>query len=141
MSLDDQEFQFLLSSSFHVLTEEEELSNQENCPETYYAKRSGWVYVLKNPLFPDLVKIGCTKHHPAIRCRELSSPTCCPAPFQVIYARRFQDRFVAEKSIHHIFKENRVGNKEFFKGLSASAISRAFEMARQDEWLTEDMKQ
>jgi len=73
------------------------------------------VYVLTNPCFPDLIKIGLTSDLKR-RVRELSASTSIPLPFQCYYACEVSDSAIAEKSPHFAFDDHRVSpRREFFR--------------------------
>ena len=73
------------------------------------------IYVLTNPVIPDLVKIGITTNLEE-RVRSLSSHSGVPVPFEVYYACKVSDAKKAEKHIHDGFGDHRVNPKrEFFR--------------------------
>jgi len=68
----------------------------------------GIVYVLKNPAFPNLVKIGITlRDEVQIRMSELYS-TGVPLPFECVFAGKVKNVKVVEASLHQAFNTNRV---------------------------------
>lgn len=75
----------------------------------------GIVYILKNPAFPNLVKIGVTlRDEVQIRMSELYS-TGVPFPFECVYAGKVKDAKKVESSLHQAFNPNRVNPyREFF---------------------------
>lgn len=78
----------------------------------------GYVYVMINPSYEGLVKIGKTAKAPEERAKELSSATGIATPFIVVYHRVFSDCHSAEKMVHNLltskgYRVNR--NREFFK--------------------------
>lgn len=74
-----------------------------------------YVYVMSNPSFTDLLKIGWTREHPNIRANDLNT-TGIPTPFVVEYVIITQDGSKLEKKIHNHIKTYRVNtNREFFK--------------------------
>jgi hypothetical protein len=80
------------------------------------ANKTGWVYVLTNPAFPHLVKIGCTGRAPEIRCRELAASTGVPAPFAVAWAARVADYRFCELLVHAKLDTLRANaTREFFR--------------------------
>lgn len=83
----------------------------------------GYVYVLVNPSFPNLVKIGKTVNDPHDRANQLDS-TGVPTPFIVVFAKKFENCHNAEKSAHEYFKERRSRkNREFFEINTTQAIA------------------
>ena len=77
----------------------------------------GYVYVMINPSYEGLVKIGKTTKSPEERARELSSATGVATPFKVVYKRMFDDCNTAEMLAHNILEEKgcRVNkSREFF---------------------------
>lgn len=73
------------------------------------------VYILTNPVIPDLVKIGKTTNLEE-RVRSLSSHTGVPVPFEVYYACVVSDSLKVEKHLHDGFGDHRVNQKrEFFR--------------------------
>lgn len=78
--------------------------------------RAGWVYVLTNPAFPGLVKIGHTGRTPEVRAAELSAGTGIPAPFVVAWAHQVTDHEALEGIVHDRLSDCRPnGNREFFR--------------------------
>lgn len=92
----------------------------------------GYVYVMINPSYEGLVKIGKTTKEPEDRAKELSSATGVATPFIVAYKRMFNDCHVAEKTIHKILtnKGVRVSNsREFFRLPISDAIDTILNIA------------
>lgn len=78
-------------------------------------QQSGWVYILRNPTIPNMVKIGSTFNDPAERAKQLSAATGVPTPFFVV--RAFATRWPreVEEYIHKDHRHLRVRpNREFF---------------------------
>jgi len=79
-------------------------------------KNSGFIYILKNPSYPDCVKVGKTTRLPGIRAAELSGTTAVPTPFSVVYCRFVDNLNYFETTIHKSLKNFRVNsNREFFE--------------------------
>jgi hypothetical protein len=57
----------------------------------------GFIYVLKNPHMPRLVKIGYTDRSPWVRARELGNHTGVPGDFSVVKSWRVQNAAAYEK--------------------------------------------
>ena len=76
---------------------------------------SNIIYLLTNPVMPDLVKIGiATDLHQ--RIKDLSGGTGVPIPFQCHYACEVDNAANAEKKIHDAFGDHRINPKrEFFR--------------------------
>jgi hypothetical protein len=73
------------------------------------------VYILTNPVIPDLVKIGRTNNLEE-RVRSLSAHSGVPVPFEVYYAYVVRDSVKVERHIHEGFGDHRVNPKrEFFR--------------------------
>ncbi len=93
--------------------------------ESIAVDNSGYIYVLINPSFEGMVKIGKTTRDPNERAKELSATTGVPTPFILVYYKQFKDCNIAETEIHQILESNgyRVNeNREFFKISSTEAI-------------------
>ena len=76
---------------------------------------TGFVYVLLNPSFLDLVKIGLTEHTSEKRARELRK-TGVPTPFIVVYDELVTDCETVEDAVHHRLAGYRVSDdREFFR--------------------------
>ena len=75
----------------------------------------GIVYVLKNPAFPSLVKIGITtRSEVQIRMSELYT-TGVPLPFECAYAGKVDNVKKVEAALHQAFSNSRVNpSREFF---------------------------
>ena len=88
-------------------------------------KNKGYVYVLMNPSYSDIVKVGKTTKNPEERAKELSSVTGIATPFVVVYKRLFKNCHAAEKIVHDILTERgyRVNDmREFFSVETSEAI-------------------
>lgn len=73
------------------------------------------VYLLTNPVMPDLVEIGRTSNLEE-RLRSLSTHSGVPVPFEVFYACEVADSVKVERQIHEGFGDHRVNPKrEFFR--------------------------
>ena len=79
----------------------------------------GWVYVLKNPTMPGLVKVGRTTRLPSTRVAELSQATGVASPFVLVFEQSFGDCVSAERDIHGVLEQcgmRLAPNREFFRG-------------------------
>ena len=77
---------------------------------------AGFVYVLSNPLMPDIIKIGSTERSIKERVSELSATTGVPMPFEIEYFIMTENPKDLEYSLHEEFSVYRVnGNREFFR--------------------------
>ncbi|TCP93739.1 T5orf172 domain-containing protein [Sphingomonas sp. PP-CE-1A-559] len=76
----------------------------------------GIVYIVTNPVMPDLIKIGRTEGAIEERVRSLSSASGVPLPFEVFYAAEVEDAIGWEKALHEAFDDRRVNpRREFFR--------------------------
>ena len=76
----------------------------------------GYIYILQNPSFPDLLKIGKTTRTPTERAKEVSRGTGIPTKFNVVFDIFTPDCDISEKEVHKRLKEYRVAtDREFFK--------------------------
>jgi len=75
---------------------------------------TGFVYVLRNPAMPDLVKIGFTTSLPEDRAGDLSKHTAVPLPFQVAFSALTMRWRAVERLVHQRLDDHRVSRKEFF---------------------------
>ena len=84
----------------------------------------GIVYVLKNPAFPNLVKIGITtRDQVSVRMAELYT-TGVPLPFKCVFAGKVNDPKKVESALHHAFTNTRVNpSREFFDIDESQAIA------------------
>lgn len=74
---------------------------------------SEYIYILSNPSFSDLYKIGYTANSVEERMSQLYS-TGVPSKFVLEFCIEVKDGFLVEKHFHRTLKEYRYG-KEFFK--------------------------
>jgi hypothetical protein len=73
------------------------------------------IYILSNPTYPGLVKVGYTRKEIGIRIKDLSKSTGVPTPFKLEYTFRCSNGMVLESEIHRHLKEFRPNNqREFF---------------------------
>ena len=73
----------------------------------------GWVYIITNKAFPDLIKIGYTLKDPALRALELNN-TGVPHPYSVLYEVMVVNPRDIERLTHRSLSSFREG-KEWFK--------------------------
>lgn len=91
----------------------------------------GYVYILINPSYEGLVKIGKTTREPEGRVKELSAATGVATPFILVYKRLFQDCHTAESNIHKVLTDggHRVSeSREFFRIDITDAINTLLEL-------------
>lgn len=75
----------------------------------------GYVYVLTNPSFNGMVKIGKTIREPNVRAKDLYT-TGVPTPYEVAFQLFLEDYDEIEKEIHNKLAGYRVNpNREFFR--------------------------
>ena len=91
---------------------------------------AGFVYIMSNPAFPDLIKIGMSKKDPTKdRVSELNQ-TGVPQPFKVEYYAYVEDESLLERLLHQKFEDERPNkNREFFNTNPAIAINALKELA------------
>jgi hypothetical protein len=79
-----------------------------------YAVVVGFVYVLSNPAFPGLLKIGFTTRSIEERIAELNCSTSVPAPFEVVGYYSCENPQKDERTVHLALDCCRAPGKEFF---------------------------
>lgn len=80
--------------------------------------KNGYVYVLVNPAFPHLVKIGYSERSGRLRAIELSnlSKTSLPTNYSLAYERQVNDCSLVEKLVHIELRKYKYNHKrEFFQ--------------------------
>lgn len=78
--------------------------------------KSGFVYVLTNPVMPGLVKVGHTSRAPEVRAAELSASTGVAARFVVAWSHQVTDHEALEGIAHGRLARYRINNhREFFR--------------------------
>jgi hypothetical protein len=83
----------------------------------------GYVYILINPAFPDLIKIGRTSKTSESRALELST-TGTPDKFVVVFDVLVDNCIEVESEMHAIFSSSRYAeNREFFRVPVKKAIA------------------
>jgi hypothetical protein len=85
---------------------------------------AGFVYIMSNPAFPSLIKIGCSDRDPGeFRKKELES-TGVPEPFTVEYWAFIENHQKVERLVHLRFATQRPNkNREFFDCTVGEAVS------------------
>lgn len=82
------------------------------------------VYVLQNPAFPDMLKIGYTTKPAEVRSHQISRSTGVPLEFEILFQYKCFKGERIEKEVHKLLKSKRVNNKkEFFYISLDEAIS------------------
>jgi hypothetical protein len=79
-----------------------------------YSIVTGFLYVLANPAFPGLLKIGFTNRSVDDRIKELNSSTSVPASFELVAYYACQDPQRDERNVHLALDSCRAPGKEFF---------------------------
>lgn len=80
---------------------------------------AGYIYILSNPVMPNLVKVGMTTRPPSERVAELSGATGVPSPFMLVYQQPVQDCYAAEAWVHSRLDSmglRHSSRREFFSG-------------------------
>jgi hypothetical protein len=104
---------------------------------------AGFVYILLNVSFPELIKIGRTSSSVSERAKRISGATGVPTPFIVVYDEFVDDCEAVERSLHQRFGACRVNERrEFFRVpvreairvLKNEADSRRPQAMSRDEW-------
>lgn len=83
----------------------------------------GYIYVLQNEIFPELLKIGFTSRALEQRVREINSATGVPNPFLLLSYFESCDPMSDESAAHHaldLYRENK--SREFFRISHSEAI-------------------
>jgi len=75
------------------------------------------IYIMSNPTYPGLLKIGYTGKEIETRRKDLSKATGVPTPFKIEFVYKLQGRGEEmEREIHSYLKEFRTSNqREFFE--------------------------
>ena len=99
--------------------------NYDGSGERRYTHPSGFVYILRNPAFPGLLKVGETSGSPYQKALELQG-TGVPMSFEVVRAYFVKDRRLSERIVHDTLGGFRVSdNREFFKTNETIAVEMA----------------
>ena len=104
---------------------------------------TGYVYILTNESFPNLIKIGYTKNDPEHRAKELSS-TGVPTPFRVWHYSLVENANDVEEAIHvSLFKNRTNKDREFFciSPESAKNTMDRIILEQRENFLTKQQKQ
>ena len=84
--------------------------------------QQGYIYILSNKSFPNIIKIGSTMRDPVIRANELSD-TSVPFPYHVEYKILTINCEILEKIVHNKLSKHRVDlEREFFNCSIKNAI-------------------
>lgn len=84
----------------------------------------GYIYILENPSYQGLLKIGRTHGDAALRARKLSTHTAVPTPFFVSYEVYVNHYKEFEDEVHKALSIYRLStNREFFKMSLEDAVN------------------
>lgn len=76
---------------------------------------SGWIYWLRNPVFPQMGKLGLTEGNLEVRVNALFT-TGVPEPFTIVFARKVANPYEKEKLMHALLSDKRYSTRrEFFE--------------------------
>jgi hypothetical protein len=96
----------------------------------------GFVYLLLNPAFPKLLKIGRTVNDPHLRANELST-TGTPDKFLLLHSVFTKDCILLEELLHQHFDNKRYNkNREFFEVSVAEAITKIDQLNNDERFLS-----
>lgn len=76
---------------------------------------TGFVYILRHPCMPGLLKIGFTSRTVAVRKSELEAPTGVPGPFVVAWQMSVYGIAVEHEAHRRLNRWREVGNREFVR--------------------------
>lgn len=100
---------------------------------------SGYIYILINDSFKDMIKIGCTGLSPTKRAKQLSSSTGVPTPYKVAYEIYVDNYTEFEKQLHDELADFRVAsNREFFRYPIYKAIELIQELNKKNRYNSND---
>jgi T5orf172 domain len=86
--------------------------------------KQGIVYILINPAFPNMIKIGMTINEDVKMRMAQIYTTGVPLPFECVYAAKVNKYDKVEKALHTAFGPDRVNpRREFFEIDAAQAIA------------------
>jgi hypothetical protein len=88
---------------------------------------AGWVYVIRNPAMPKLVKVGFTELGARAHAHRMTAREGVPDPYDVAFRLFVEHPRDVEKRCHLLLRENRY-RKEWFRcsvKRAAEAIERA----------------
>ncbi|MFH8656290.1 GIY-YIG nuclease family protein [Streptomyces afghaniensis] len=80
---------------------------------------TGFVYVMRNPAMPDMVKIGLTTLLPEERAAKISSHEGVPLPFEVVFRALTMRWPKVEKLVHQRLGKKRVNPRREYFSVSA----------------------
>ena len=76
---------------------------------------AGFIYIMSNSAFPNLLKIGKSKKDPTTDRVNKLNQTGVPEPFKVEYYAFVEDEDYLERAVHQMFASRRPNkNTEFF---------------------------
>ena len=85
--------------------------------------KGGWIYILSNREYPQLLKIGMTTRPVETRIKEINSATGLAFPYSTKKVIRVTNPQEVEKKLHEVLSEYRVRkDREFFKMEFSDAI-------------------
>ncbi len=90
--------------------------------------KHGFVYVLSNPAYKGLLKVGWTTRTPEERAKELYK-TGVPDKFNVEYKVEFENAENAEEQVHSLLKAYRHSQRREFFTCSLKIIKEAIDKA------------
>ncbi|MCJ0871527.1 GIY-YIG nuclease family protein [Streptomyces sp. AP-93] len=99
-------------------------TRQPSAPPGRPSRREiGFVYVQRNPAFPDMLKIGYSERLAEDRAKELSR-TSVPFPYEVLFRTASSHAAQVEQAVHRLLAAQRVsGNREFFRVSLDTAVT------------------
>lgn len=87
----------------------------------------GYVYILTNPSYKGVIKIGMTQKSVVERVRQLNSATGVPTPFVVYHFVESDDCKKLEGDVHKMLAKSRTNNRREFFNVSPSKAKKIVE--------------
>lgn len=103
-----------------IKTIEGSIAKCQKCDKTLFKATSinGYIYVLSNPIFKNLVKIGMTNRSVELRIKELNSSTALPENFRLELLFPTKHPQKDERKIHSALQEFRHSERREFFNIS-----------------------
>lgn len=102
-----------------------------------------WIYILSNPLYDNVVKIGFTKNRPSERVKQINAATGVALDFDVEWAFPCFNAHDLEKEIHRYLEDEgfRVNKKKEFFNISVKQAMSVVERIGQPYKMEEEVNE
>ncbi len=102
----------------NFIPDEPPTPNEIQAFQRYVQSKKGWIYIMTNESYPNLVKIGMTRQENVFKREKSINSTGVISPWKIVYADQVFNTFLIEQQIHQACKDFMVKDEFFTMSLN-----------------------